>query len=192
MKNGCNMIIYAFTAVGALYLVKLFLTPEPKPIAGVYKVPGVRYNVKYCFFRLILWLRQRKNQKLKSTSGQNAGYGVRSRISPEDMDKAQDLPDVNDHPKVKTPPTLISFKLCVCSVPGTYFIYCHLACSFIAYFSESEYRILLKKKITLKLGGSTGKGIDSELVAVGGSDNLICCRSISNMQGYHMISRINH
>lgn len=93
------MIIYAFTAVGALYLVKLFLTPEPKPIAGVYKVPGVRYNVKYCFFRLILWLRQRKNQKLKSTSGQNAGYGVRSRISPEDMDKAQDLPDVNDHPK---------------------------------------------------------------------------------------------
>lgn len=185
------MIIYAFTAVGALYLVKLFFTPEPKPIAGVYKVPGVRYNVKYCFFRLILWLRQRKNQKLKSTSGQNAGYGVRSRISPEDMDKAQELPDVNDHPKVKTPPTLISFKLCVCSIPGTYFIYCHLACSFIAYFSESEYRILFKK-ITLKLGGSTGKGIDSELVAVGGSDNLICCRSISNMQGYHMISRINH
>lgn len=122
MKNGCNMIIYAFTAVGALYLVKLFFTPEPKPIAGVYKVPGVRYNVKYCFFRLILWLRQRKNQKLKSTSGQNAGYGVRSRISPEDMDKAQELPDVNDHPKVKTPPTLISFKLCVCSIPGTYFI----------------------------------------------------------------------
>lgn len=142
LKNGCNMIIYAFTAVGALYLVKLFFTPEPKPIAGVYKVPGVRYNVKYCFFRLILWLRQRKNQKLKSTSGQNAGYGVRSRISPEDMDKAQDLPDVNDHPKVKTPPSLISFKLCVCSIPGTYFIYCHLACSFIAYFSESEYRIL--------------------------------------------------
>nr|XP_034332735.1 uncharacterized protein LOC105339207 isoform X3 [Crassostrea gigas] len=95
----CNMIIYAFTAVGALYLVKLFFTPEPEPIAGVYKVPGARYNVKYCFFRLILWLRQRKNKKLESTSGQNAGYGVRSRSSPEDMDKAQDLPYVNDHQK---------------------------------------------------------------------------------------------
>eukprot|EP00105_Crassostrea_gigas_P043190 XP_019927338.1 PREDICTED: uncharacterized protein LOC105339207 isoform X2 [Crassostrea gigas] len=95
----CNMIIYAFTAVGALYLVKLFFTPEPEPIAGVYKVPGARYNVKYCFFRLILWLRQRKNKKLESTSGQNAGYGVRSRSSTEDMDKVQDLPNVNDHPK---------------------------------------------------------------------------------------------
>lgn len=104
------MIIYAFTAVGALYLVKLFFTPEPEPIAGVYKVPGARYNVKYCFFRLILWLRQRKNKKLESTSGQNAGYGVRSRSSPEDMDKAQDLPYVNDHPKVKTPPTLTTAK----------------------------------------------------------------------------------
>lgn len=93
------MIIYALTAVGALYLVKLFFTPEPKPIAGVYKVPGARYNVKYCFFRLILWLRQRKNKQLESTSGQNAGYGVRSRSFHEDMDKVQDLPNVNEHPK---------------------------------------------------------------------------------------------
>lgn len=142
----CNMIIYAFTAVGALYLVKLFFTPEPEPIAGVYKVPGARYNVKYCFFRLILWLRQRKNKKLESTSGQNAGYGVRSRSSPEDMDKAQDLPYVNDHPKVKTPPTLTSAKTVktnLNSVPvfhGIYLIYCHLAWSSI--FTTMNLRTL--------------------------------------------------
>lgn len=142
----CNMIIYAFTAVGALYLVKLFFTPEPEPIAGVYKVPGARYNVKYCFFRLILWLRQRKNKKLESTSGQNAGYGVRSRSSPEDMDKAQDLPYVNDHPKVKTPPTLTTAKTVktnLNSVPvfhGIYLIYCHLAWSSI--FTTMNLRTL--------------------------------------------------
>lgn len=134
----CNMVIYAFTAVGALYLVKLFFTPEPEPIAGVYKVPGARYNVKYCFFRLILWLRQRKNKKLESTSGQNAGYGVRSRSSPEDMDKAQDLPNVNEHPKVKTPPTLTSAKqwkpikiLCLCFIEYISYIVTYIAWSFI-------------------------------------------------------------
>nr|XP_022294324.1 uncharacterized protein LOC111104596 [Crassostrea virginica] len=93
------MIAYALTAVGVLYLVRLYFAPEPKPIAGVYKQRGPRYNVKYCFFRLILWLRQRKNKQLESTTGQDAGYGVRSRGSPEEMDKAQDLPNIKDHPK---------------------------------------------------------------------------------------------
>ena len=96
-----TMIAYALTAVGVLYLVRLYFAPEPKPIAGVYKQRGPRYNVKYCFFRLILWLRQRKNKQLESTTGQDAGYGVRSRGSPEEMDKAQDLPNIKDHPKVR-------------------------------------------------------------------------------------------
>ncbi|XP_056014568.1 uncharacterized protein LOC125676912 isoform X2 [Ostrea edulis] len=96
---GNKMIAYALTTVGLLYLVKLYFAPEPKPLAGVYKQPSARYTIKYCFFRLILWLRQRKNKKLKATSGQNAGYGVRSRSSPEEMDQVQDLPSIDEHPK---------------------------------------------------------------------------------------------
>lgn len=188
----CNMIIYAFTAVGALYLVKLFFTPEPEPIAGVYKVPGARYNVKYCFFRLILWLRQRKNKKLESTSGQNAGYGVRSRSSPEDMDKAQDLPNVNEHPKVKTPPTLTSAKTVktnLNSVPvfhGIYFIYCHLySLKFYFYYNESKYFIPLKNHLKV---GWIYMGFYSELVCLLGRGGalktcLAAGRSVSCLGG---------
>ncbi|XP_061177236.1 uncharacterized protein LOC133185967 [Saccostrea echinata] len=92
------MITYALATVGAL-TAWFYFAPEPKPKAGIYKQRSVRYTIKYFFFRLILWLRQRKNKQLKSTSGQNAGYGMRSRVSPEEMDKAQDLPSVHKHPK---------------------------------------------------------------------------------------------
>ncbi|KAK3089151.1 hypothetical protein FSP39_001292 [Pinctada imbricata] len=46
----------------------------------------------------MLWLRKRQNEKLKQTSGDNAGYGVRSRSSPEEMEKAQTLPNFDKHP----------------------------------------------------------------------------------------------
>ncbi|CAG2238130.1 unnamed protein product [Mytilus edulis] len=41
----------------------------------------------------MLYLRKRRNQNAKVASGSNAGYGMRSRNSPEDMDKAQTLPN---------------------------------------------------------------------------------------------------
>ncbi|KAJ8314692.1 hypothetical protein KUTeg_006842, partial [Tegillarca granosa] len=92
------MIVYLVSAISAAVVLKWFLQPDPSPKAGIYNQKNKWFFLKYAFFRFILWHRKRQNQKMKSvSSGENAGYGMRSRSSPEDMDKLQELPA--DQPK---------------------------------------------------------------------------------------------
>ncbi|KAK7107098.1 uncharacterized protein [Littorina saxatilis] len=79
-------------ALGGIVLVFWVLMPSPTRRCGVYVQPNKWYPFKYAVFRLLLWLRRRRNRALKQTTGKGAGYGVRSRSTPEDMDKVQDLP----------------------------------------------------------------------------------------------------
>ncbi|XP_076444744.1 uncharacterized protein LOC143282822 [Babylonia areolata] len=68
------------------------IMPDPTRRCGVYVEPNKWYPFKYAFFRILLWLRRRKNRSMKQTTGEGAGYGVRSRSSPEEMDRVQPLP----------------------------------------------------------------------------------------------------
>ncbi|KAL8588233.1 hypothetical protein ACOMHN_062090 [Nucella lapillus] len=79
-------------SIGSVAVIFWAIMPSPTPRCGVYVQPNKWYPFKYAFFRFLLWLRRRKNQSLKQTTGEGAGYGVRSRSSPEDMDKVQPLP----------------------------------------------------------------------------------------------------
>ncbi|ESO93220.1 hypothetical protein LOTGIDRAFT_119476 [Lottia gigantea] len=87
------MIFLTCLPILALYL----LIPERSPIHGVYRQKGRWYYLKYWIFRMIFWLRSYQNKRLtKSTKNNNAGYGLRSRVSPGEMDKVQTLN--HDHP----------------------------------------------------------------------------------------------
>ena len=92
------MFGYVVAFVGGIGLFFFALMPDPTPRCGVYAQPNKWYPLKYVFFRFLLWLRRRKNRNIKQTTGEGAGYGVRSRSSPEDMDKVQELP--KDQPLV--------------------------------------------------------------------------------------------
>ena len=85
-------------SIGSVVLMLWALMPDPTPRCGVYVQPNKWYPFKYVFFRFLLWLRRRRNRAMKQTTGEGAGYGVRSRSSPLDMDKVQELP--GDQPLV--------------------------------------------------------------------------------------------
>ncbi|XP_067675175.1 uncharacterized protein [Haliotis asinina] len=91
------MITLVIAGVVGIYCIKWILTPEPPVKCGIYVQPNKWYPLKYLVFRVLLWMRKRQNQNRKNASGEDAGYGMRSRSSPEDMDKVQILPP--EHPK---------------------------------------------------------------------------------------------
>ena len=101
------MIIYIIAPISAIFLLKWFTRRDPTPICGIYKQKNKWYPVKYWVFRFMLFLRKRQNKATKSTTGSNAGYGMRSRNTPEDMDKAQILP--SDKPLVSR----ITWAICM-------------------------------------------------------------------------------
>ena len=86
--------MFGYVVAGSVGLILVFWTlmPDPSPRCGVYVQPNKWYPFKYAFFRFLLWLRRRRNRAMKQTTGEQAGYGVRSRSTPEDMDKVQELP----------------------------------------------------------------------------------------------------
>ncbi|RUS86660.1 hypothetical protein EGW08_005534 [Elysia chlorotica] len=68
---------------------------NPKNV-HIYGSIGFYYPLKYRLFRFLLWLRRRQNMKrleMKEASSTGAGYGMKSRNSPEEMDKVQVLAD---------------------------------------------------------------------------------------------------
>ena len=65
---------------------------DPDPICGIYKQKSKWYFLKYWFFRFMLYRRKKQNQNASTATGKDAGYGMRSRNTPEDMDKPQILP----------------------------------------------------------------------------------------------------
>ncbi|XP_013420120.1 uncharacterized protein LOC106180635 [Lingula anatina] len=87
--------MYVYIAVASLVVLvlKFLLTPDPDPVCGVYVKPGKWFTLKYYAFLLLLKLRQRRN----AANAERAGYGVRSRNSAQEMDRAQSLPP--SHPK---------------------------------------------------------------------------------------------
>ena len=92
--------MFSYIAAGSIGLILVFLAlmPDPSPRCGVYVQPNKWYPLKYALFRFLLWLRRRRNSAMQQTTGEGAGYGVRSRSTPEDMDKVQELP--KDQPLV--------------------------------------------------------------------------------------------
>ncbi len=80
-------------------IIKRLVGSQPAPIAGVYMQPGPIHRLKFWLFYILLKLRQKRNAKAKHVTGEQAGgYGVRSRNTVEDMEKAQELP--KEHPMV--------------------------------------------------------------------------------------------
>jgi len=75
-----------------VFLMWAVMTTDPPPIAGVYRQPGKWYWLKYCAFFVLFHLRKWQNLRRKSVDGQDSGWGMRSRSSVEDMDRAQPLP----------------------------------------------------------------------------------------------------
>ncbi|ELU09306.1 hypothetical protein CAPTEDRAFT_151881 [Capitella teleta] len=85
------MLGYIILGVTLVLIYKLFQSPHPEPYLGVYQRPGVLFFVKKCAFFVLYKLRQRQNERQKSVSGQDAGYGKRSRSSVDQMDRVQPL-----------------------------------------------------------------------------------------------------
>ncbi|OWF52519.1 hypothetical protein KP79_PYT06824 [Mizuhopecten yessoensis] len=91
------MILYVIGAILVILVVGWFSKADPPAKCGIYTQPNKWYPLKYYIFLLMLKLRQRKNAKMNTATGENAGYGVRSRSNVTDMEKAQTLPQ--DQPK---------------------------------------------------------------------------------------------
>merc|ERR1712004_395258 len=92
------MILSALICAFILCLVLYnFLGPDPAPIHGIYQQKGKWYHLKYWLMCVLFKLRQRQNKNKKQVDGKNAGWGMRSRNSIEDMDRAQVLP--KEHPQ---------------------------------------------------------------------------------------------
>ncbi|XP_067947411.1 uncharacterized protein [Watersipora subatra] len=80
-------------AAAVLFLLK----DDPAPINGIYQQKGKFYYLKYLLFWLIYKLRSLR-KKNSSDSGEVAGYGVSSKSSVAEMERAQMLPDERAHP----------------------------------------------------------------------------------------------
>ena len=78
--------------------VLFFLRTDPLPIAVVYRQPGKWHSLKFWAFYFLMSLRKRRSRVNTNVTGKDAGYGMRSRSSVEDMDCVQQL-SIN-HPQV--------------------------------------------------------------------------------------------
>ena len=92
--------MWSYILVGIPFMLglKFLLSSNKSPILGIYSQPGKWFTLKYWAFYVLFNLRKRQNAKLKKVEGKDAGYGVRSRSSVDEMEKAQVLP--TGHPLV--------------------------------------------------------------------------------------------
>ena len=91
------MIQFVVAFAVALFLI-FVLRGDPHPIANVYRQPGKWFRIKYWIFYMLMSLRKRRSRTQTHTSGNDAGYGMRSRNSIDEMDRVQELP--KEHPSV--------------------------------------------------------------------------------------------
>ena len=87
------MLTYIIIAIPTLFILKALLSSDPSPIFGIYSQKGKWYTLKYWAFYILFTLRKRQNAKAKNVEGGQAGYGMRSKNSIEEMDKVQKLPE---------------------------------------------------------------------------------------------------
>lgn len=93
------MLHWIAASIPLFLLARWILGRDPRPVNGVYSLPGTWYLVKYGLFRVLMHLRRRQNaSRAEVASGEGAGWGMRSRSRPSDMDKPQDLSP--EHPLV--------------------------------------------------------------------------------------------
>jgi hypothetical protein len=95
MFGALLYLVYIF--VLASIVCYFFLLPDRPPLCGVYSQPGKFYLIKYAFFRVLYWLRQKQQERAQNSSdggngGKPAGYGVKSKSDVKDMEKMQTLP----------------------------------------------------------------------------------------------------
>lgn len=87
------MLMNVICVFAVVVLIKFLLANDTQPVLGIYSQKGKWFDIKYWLFYILFNWRKRQNAKAQHVSGQNAGYGVRSRNSAEEMDKAQELPE---------------------------------------------------------------------------------------------------
>ncbi|XP_023703367.1 uncharacterized protein LOC111862314 isoform X2 [Cryptotermes secundus] len=94
------MFLYLSLAVITIVVIKLFQKRNERATFGIYQKPGRWYFLKLSLMLLLLKTRKAIDrwqlQWKKARDSSNAGYGFKSRVSPEDMDKQQPL---SNHPK---------------------------------------------------------------------------------------------
>jgi len=85
-------------SVSIVVLFIIFVSRQDvPPIYGVYSQPGKWYRVKYWIFYVIMTRRKRRSD-MHAATGEDAGYGMKSRSSEKEMECVQLLP--LEHPLV--------------------------------------------------------------------------------------------
>ena len=87
-----------FGLIFVLIVIPCLLRADPDPVKGVYRLKGKWSYFKYWSFYVLFKLREFQNKRKSTVSGENAGYGIRSRSNVEEMERPQKLPE--DHPQV--------------------------------------------------------------------------------------------
>ena len=82
----------------ALIVISPLLITDPDPVKGVYRLKGKWSYLKYWSFYVLFKLREYQNKRKSTVSGENAGYGIRSRSNVEEMERPQKLP--KEYPQV--------------------------------------------------------------------------------------------
>ena len=94
-----------FGLIVALIIIPRLLRTDPDPVRGVYRLEGKWSYLKYWAFYVLFKLREYQNKRKSTVSGENAGYGIRSRSNVEEMERPQKLPE--EHPQVS-----VCFSIC--------------------------------------------------------------------------------
>lgn len=91
------MLLSIAIALSVIALCYALLRKEPEPLLGIYSQPGKWFYLKKALFFIFLSLRKYRMNRMKNR-GENAeigdaGYGMKSRMTVEDMDCVQTLVD---------------------------------------------------------------------------------------------------
>ncbi|GLH10235.1 Uncharacterized protein GBIM_15186 [Gryllus bimaculatus] len=92
------MLVFAFFSVLVIIIVRLLNARSPPSLNGIYQHSSKFYYVKLIFIYIILLIRKMQNDihVLTKKRSQHSGYGLKSKVSLEEMDMKQTL---GSHPK---------------------------------------------------------------------------------------------
>ncbi|XP_013188592.1 uncharacterized protein LOC106133418 [Amyelois transitella] len=72
-------------------LIYKYKIKDPKPIFGIYSLPGKWYYLKYAVFACLYYYRKYSHKNSSASKGGRAGQGVKAVADPAFMDRAQPL-----------------------------------------------------------------------------------------------------
>lgn len=108
-----KMFWIIFGLIFAFIVIPRLLRTDPDPAKGVYRLKGKWSYLKYWAFYVLFKLREYQNKRKSTVSGENAGYGIRSRSNVEEMERPQKLP--KEYPQVSVGFSTFFFLLKVAS-----------------------------------------------------------------------------